>query len=109
MKEDFPEGKFVPIECDLQSFESVKKIKSKYSSIYCLACYAGTMATPDRATFDGYDTKMQTNHRDARIVTHSSLGRDHWDTPNKGLAEEYFGKNGGNLGGEEVKMMGGGC
>lgn len=134
MKEDYPDAKFVPIECDLQSFASVKKaiaeIKSKYSSIYCLACNAGIMATPDRATVDGYDTQMQTNHLshfllveelmplleagatahgDARIVTHSSLGRHYCNTPDKGLAEEYFGKNGGNLGGDEVKMMGGGC
>ena len=66
MKEDFPDAKFVPIECDLQSFESVKnaigEIKSKYSSIYCLACNGGIMASPDRATVDGYDIQMQTNH-----------------------------------------------
>jgi len=134
MKQEYPDAKFVPVECDLQSFESVKnavaEIKSKYSSIYCLACNAGIMATPDRATVDGYDTQMQTNHLshfllveelmplleagavthgDARIVTHSSLGRDNCHTPDKGLDEKYFGKNGGNLGGDELKMMSGPC
>ena len=96
--------------------------------LYCLSLNAGIMATPDKATKDGYDTQMQTNHLshfllaselfpllqaeaeatgDARIVTHSSLGRLH--TVNKGLEEKYFGKNGGNLGGDSLKMMGGAC
>ncbi|CAB9507919.1 Uncharacterized oxidoreductase C736.13 [Seminavis robusta] len=125
------DGKFVPIKCDLQDFASVttaaKEIKSKYSQIYCLANNAGIMATPDEATKDGYDTQMQTNHLshflltaelfplleaeanatgDARIVNHSSLGREH--TPNNGLEEKYFLKNGGDLGGNEQIMMGGG-
>jgi len=43
---------------------------------------------------------------DARVVSHSSLGRE-W-TPNNGLEEKYFLKNGGNLGGDEKIMMGGG-
>ena len=127
-----PEGKFVTIECDLQDFESVRsavaEIKSKYPKIYCLANNAGIMATPDKATKDGYDTQMQTNHLshflltaelfpllekqareggDARIVNHSSIGRNH--TPNKGLERKYFERNGGNLGGDGIKMMGGPC
>jgi NAD(P)-dependent dehydrogenase (short-subunit alcohol dehydrogenase family) len=86
------------------------------------------MATPDEATVDGYDTQMQTNHLshflltaellplleasaetvgDARVVTQSSFGRLH--TPNKQLEEKYFGKNGGNLGGNDIGMMKGGC
>lgn len=130
MKEDFPNSKFVPIECDLQSFESVKttiaEIKSKYTSIYCLACNAGIMATPDKATVDGYDTQMQTNHLshfllieelmplleegakahgEARIVTHSSGAKDMCQTSDKGLDAKYFGKNGGNLGGDELKLF----
>ena len=44
---------------------------------------------------------------DARIVNHSSVGRLH--TVNKGLEEKYFGKNGGNLGGNSIKVMGGAC
>lgn len=132
LKAAVPGGKFVTIECDLQNFESVRKaateVKSRYDKIYCLANNAGIMATPDEATVDGYDTQMQTNHLshflltaeflplleaeanangDARIVNHSSLGRLH--TPDNTLEEKYFGKNGGNLGGNELKMMAGGC
>lgn len=131
LKAAVPSASFVPVECDLQDFESVrsaiKQVKAKYQSIYCLANNAGIMATPDQATKDGYDTQMQTNHLshflltaellplleaeaqkngDARIVSHSSLGREY--TPNNGLEEKYFQKNGGNLGGNEKIMMGGG-
>lgn len=95
-----PEGQFIPIDCDLQDFSSVRKacaqIKEKYTSLYCLSNNAGIMATPDEITNDGYDKQMQTNHLshfllttelfplllksskeqgDARIVQHSSLGR----------------------------------
>ena len=42
----------------LQDFESVRKaaaeIKSKYEKLYCLSLNAGIMATPDKATKDGY-------------------------------------------------------
>lgn len=132
LKTAVPNGKFVPIECDLQSFDSVRnaisEIKNKYDKIYCLTNNAGIMATPDEATMDGYDKQMQTNHLshflltaellplleaeantngDARIVHQSSLGRLH--TPENRLEEKYFGKNGGNLGGNEVGMMSGGC
>lgn len=130
LKEAVPEGKFVTIACDLQSFESVRnaaaEVKRRYDRIYCLSNNAGIMATPDEATVDGYDTQMQTNHLshflltaellplleaeaaasgDARVVNHSSFGRLH--TPDKKLEEKYFGKNGGNLGGNEVGMMSG--
>jgi len=132
LKAIVPDGKFVDIVCDLQDFESVRKaaaeIKSKYRKVYCLALNAGIMATPDRATKDGYDIQMQTNHLshfllaaelyplletearvtgDARIVTHSSGGRLY--TPGNSLEEKYFGKNGGNLGGDGIKLMGGPC
>jgi len=132
LKEAVPDGRFVTIECDLRNFESVRRaadeIKSRHGAIYCLANNAGIMATPDEATVDGYDTQMQTNHLshflltaellplleaeaeangDARIVNHSSFGRLH--TPNDRLEEKYFGKNGGNLGGNDIGMMRGGC
>lgn len=132
LKEAVPDGKFVAIDCDLQSFDSVRSaansVKARYESIYCLANNAGIMATPDEATVDGYDTQMQTNHLshflltkellpllevtalslgDARIVNHSSFGRLH--TPNERLEEKYFHKNGGNLGGNDVGFMRGGC
>lgn len=64
LRQEVPNGKFVPIECDLQDFVSVRKaiqeVKSRYSKIYCLANNTGIMATPDKATVDGYDTQMQT-------------------------------------------------
>lgn len=132
LKRAVPRGKFASIECDLQSFDSVRtaaeEIRDKYKAIYCLANNAGIMATPDVATVDGYDTQIQTNHLshflltaellslleiwadangDARIVNHSSFGRLH--TPNDQLEEKYFGKNGGNLGGNDIGFMKGGC
>lgn len=132
LKSAVPNGKFTMIECDLQNFKSVRRaaneIKDKYSLIYCLANNAGIMATPDEATVDGYDTQIQTNHLshflltaelfylleaeaeangDARIVNHSSFGRLH--TPRDRLEEEYFGQNGGNLGGNDIGLMKGGC
>ena len=125
-----PSGKFLNIECDLQDFASVQKacdeIKSKYKSIYCLACNAGIMMTPDEATKDGCDTQMQTNHLshfiltqqlfpllevqantggDARVVFHSSGARD---MTKNGLEKKYFEKNGGNLGGDGTSMLMGG-
>jgi NAD(P)-dependent dehydrogenase (short-subunit alcohol dehydrogenase family) len=128
LKEAVPDGNFVPIECDLQDFASVRRaivdIKSKYSKIYCLANNAGVASLPDKATVDGYDVQMQTNHLahflltaelfpllqaeadekgDARIVIHSSNGRLY--TPNKRLEEKYLGKNGGNLGGDSDKKL----
>ena len=132
LKKAVPDGKFVTIVCDLQDFESVRdaiaSIQAKYDSLYCLANNAGIMATEDEATKDGYDTQMQTNHLshflltaelfplleaaakeygDARIVNHSSVGR--FFTPNNMLEEKYFGRNGGNLGGNSRTMMGGAC
>lgn len=132
LEEAVPDARLVAIDCDLQDFKSVRRaadeIKGRYETIYCLANNAGIMATPDEATVDGYDTQMQTNHLshfllvaellslleleaetngDARIVNHSSFGRLH--TPNDRLEEKYFGKNGGNLGGNDIGMMKGGC
>lgn len=80
------------------------------------ASYAGVMALPDQANKDGYDVQMATNHlshflltRDvmpllekaaerhgeARVVQMSSEAR-------KGapVDAKYYGKNGGNLGGD---------
>jgi len=133
LQEEVPNGKFVCVECDLQDFASVRtaaqEIKSKYNQIYCLANNAGIMATPDKATVDGYDTQMQTNHLshflltaellplleaqaeasgDARIVNHSSEARNM--TPkNSGLDRKYLEKNGGNLGGDKMGGFSGPC
>ena len=128
LKENVPSGTFVSIDCDLQNFESVRKaaaeLKQKYNNsdgIYCVCWNAGIMATPDKATVDGYDEQMQTNHLshflltaelyplleqyaakngDARIVNHSSGGRHM--TPKGALERQYFENNGGNLGGSDL-------
>jgi len=129
LRASVPEGKFVPIECDLQDFSSVRKaaeeIKAKgYKSIYCLSNNAGIMAMPDKITkADGFDQQIQTNHLshflltrelfplivnaskefgDARIVQHSSNARHM--THEKGLIEKYFSKQkrNGMLGGSHI-------
>ena len=113
--ESVPSGKFDPIACDLQSFESVrnamKEIKSKYEVIDALVNNAGVMALKDESTEDGYDVQIQTNclshflitrelfpllrkSKEARIVNHTSMAR--LGGP---LQKKYFEKNGGNLGG----------
>jgi len=116
LRKEVPNGKFEAVTCDLQDFESVKTaiktIKAGHERLDVLCNNAGVMALPDYATKDGYDVQMQTNclshflltkelfpllrkSDDARIVNHSSGAR-------KGgpLVEKYFGKNGGNLGGD---------
>tara|TARA_R110002096_G_scaffold16898_9_gene57942 strand:+ start:64907 stop:65854 length:948 start_codon:yes stop_codon:yes gene_type:complete len=116
LKEAVPAGNFEAIACDLQSFESVRSavaaIAAKHEKLDILCNNAGVMALPDKATTDGYDVQMQTNcishflltkelfplllkSDDARIVNQSSMAR--MGGP---LAAEYFGKNGGNLGGD---------
>lgn len=114
--ESVPSGKFDPIDCDLQSFESVhdamEAIQSKYEVIDVIVNNAGIMAIEDRATPDGYDVQMQTNvishflitkelfpllrkSEEARIVNHSSMAR--LGGP---LETKYFEKKGGDLGGD---------
>jgi NAD(P)-dependent dehydrogenase (short-subunit alcohol dehydrogenase family) len=113
------------IPCDLQDFSSVQaaadKIKANFEAVDVLCNNAGVMALEDKATKDGYDVQMQTNHLshflltkelypllkrarelrgEARVVNHSSLAR--MGAP---LKAEYFGKNGGNLGGNGASML----
>lgn len=116
LKEEAPSGKFVPITCDLQDLQSVRRaideIKSKHDRLDVLCNNAAVMALPDQATKDGYDVQMQTNcishflltkelfpllrkSNDARVVNHSSNAR--MGGP---LESRYFGKNGGNLDGD---------
>ncbi len=111
-----PNGKFEAIDCDLQSFASVKKameaVKSKHELMDVLVNNAGVMALRDAATADGYDVQMQTNvlshflitkelfpllrkSKEARIVNHSSMAR--LGGP---LISDYFEPKGGNLGGD---------
>ena len=122
------------IECDLQSFDSVRKgiaaVKSlcNSSGLDVLVNNAGVMAMKDIATSDGYDIQMQTNHLshfllarelfpllelaaskrgEARIVHHSSGARFYPSSP---LDAKYFGKNGnGKLGGDGASMFLGGA
>jgi len=116
--------------------EAADEITKKYPALYALGNNAGIMLGKDEATKDGYDKQMQTNHLshflltakllpllkkgaaeygDARVVTMSS-GTRHGDSTHKvgafadgkgGLEEKYFGKNSGNLGGDDVKIGGG--
>lgn len=116
LQESIPDGKFDAIDCDLQSFDSVRSaaeiIKSKYEVIDALVNNAGVMALKDEATGDGYDVQMQTNvishfliakelfpllrkSKEARIVNHSSMAR--LGGP---LVTDYFEQKGGELGGD---------
>ena len=119
------------IPCDLQDFESVKQaartIIAKYEAVDVLCNNAGVMALEDKATKDGYDVQIQTNHLshflltkelypllkraaelrgEARVANHTSEARL---AQNRNLQEEYFGKNGGNLGGDGASMFFGGA
>jgi NAD(P)-dependent dehydrogenase (short-subunit alcohol dehydrogenase family) len=73
LQEYVPNGKFIQIEFGLQAFSFVQRaiheIKSKYSKIYCLANNAGVVTTSDRATLDGYDIQIQTNHKSHFLLT----------------------------------------
>jgi len=132
LKAAVPDGKFVPIDCDLQDFKSVKdavaSIKSKgYTEIYCLCNNAGIMAVNDTITKDGFEVQMQTNHLshflltaelfplikaaskkfgDARITQHSSIAR--LMTEHAKLEEKYLlhQEKDGQLGGNEVPKGG---
>ena len=126
------------VDCDLADFDAVRKAAgivaaaTKDSGLDVMCNNAGVMALKDRATSDGYDVQMQTNHLshflltkelfkalqraaelrgDARIVNHSSLARN--GPPGTKLTpencEKYLGKNGGNLGGDGASMILGGA
>jgi NAD(P)-dependent dehydrogenase (short-subunit alcohol dehydrogenase family) len=116
LQESVPNGNFEAIDCDLQSFDSVRSavetIKSKYEKMDVLVNNAGVMALKDEATTDGYDVQMQTNvishflltkelfpllrkSVEARIVNHSSMAR--LGGP---LVSDYYEQRGGNLGGD---------
>ena len=116
------------VNCDLQSFESVRNAAAEVTDMFqdqgidVLVNNAGVMALEDKGTADGYDVQMQTNHLshfmltrmlfplldkrasekgEARVVNHSSLARIF---PFARLQAKYFGKNGGNLGGNGNSM-----
>ena len=126
-------GGATAVECDLQSFASVRAAAEKVkqlcgaSGLDVLCCNAGVMALKDEATADGYDVQMQSNHLshfllsrelfpllekaaalrgEARIVNHSSGARN---VPPGQLSAAYLGKNGGRLGGNGASMFFGGA
>ena len=127
LSEFCPDADFVNIECDLQSFESVKKaaqmiINACKDGLDALCNNAGVMALKDQATNDGFDIQMQTNHLshflltkelipilkkaadnkgESRVVNHSSIAR----FGVKKLEAKYFEKKGGNLGGNGSNML----
>jgi len=129
-------GKITHVDCDLMDFASVRaaaaKVLKTTDSIDVLCNNAGVMAMEDKATKDGYDVQMQTNHLshflltkelypalvkaselrgEARVVNHSSISRK--DPKGYPLtaesAAEYLGPNGGNLGGDSASMIRGGA
>jgi len=121
-----PGAEFIPVDCDLQSFDSVRQAGKKVLSLVpegldVLCNNAGVMALEDKATEDGFDVQMQTNHLshflltkilypamekavelrgEARIVNHSSVARF-----GKKLEAKYLEPNGGNLGGNGASMI----
>jgi NAD(P)-dependent dehydrogenase (short-subunit alcohol dehydrogenase family) len=132
MSQAYPDGRVTTIECDLQSFASVRAAGKRLhevcadEGIYALINNAGIMAMPDEATADGFDTQMQTNHLshflltrevfgllqkgatlhgESRIVNHSSMSRKGV----KKLEAKYLEANGGDLGGNGSSMFFGGA
>jgi len=119
----FPDAEIHSVDCDLQSFASVEAAAEQVGELCpegvdVLCNNAGVMALPDRATGDGFDVQMQTNHLshflltrqlmdlleraaeergEARIVNHTSVARL---TPKKTLIADYMEKRGGDLGGD---------
>ena len=121
-----PGADFVHVSCDLQSMESARAAGGAISTLLgdaplaVLALNSGIMAVADKATSDGYDQQMQVNclaqwalvralmpalerSGAARVVSHSSMAR--FAAPGSDgefLEAKYFGKNGGQLGGDAV-------
>ena len=132
LRQETPNANFNQIECDLQSFDSVrnavKQIEDACPNGLDVICNnAGVMALEDMATVDGYDVQMQTNHLshfllvkrlmpllkkaaemrgEARIVNHSSIARKQ---PKKTYEAKFLEKNGGNLGGNGSSLFFGGA
>lgn len=129
LRKEVPGSSITFIPCDLMSFQSVRDASERIrkeladTGLDVLVNNAGIMATPDKATTDGCDTQMQTNHLshflltselwplleqaaeqrgEARVANHSSEARR---MPAKKLEEKYLGKNGGNLGGDSTGFL----
>ena len=116
LRAEVPGGSFEQIDCDLQDFACVRAaaqaVRETTDILDILCNNAGVMALPDQTTRDGYDVQIQTNcishflltrevfglllkSDDGRVVNHTSAAR--LGPP---LEERYFGKNGGDLGGD---------
>lgn len=128
LSETFPDADLHSVECDLQSFSSVRSAAAKVrelcrEGVDVLANNAGVMALGDIATEDGFDIQMQTNHLshflltaelmpllslaaertgDARIVNHSSVARM---SPSKTLQADHLEQRGGQLGGDGSSLQ----
>ena len=64
------------IECDLQSYASVRAaaaklngIAAEFGGLDALVNNAGVMGVPDERTSDGFDVQMQTNHLSHFLLT----------------------------------------
>ena len=132
LKDSYPNAEIHSVDCDLQSFASVRNaikevIRICPEGVNILCNNAGVMALKDEATIDGYDVQMQTNHLshflltmelmpllektaeisgESRVVNHSSVARMN---PSKELKKEYLEKNGGKLGGDGDSFIFGGA
>jgi NAD(P)-dependent dehydrogenase (short-subunit alcohol dehydrogenase family) len=128
LRAEYPEAELHAVECDLQSFASVRAAAEKVRAlcpegVHVLCNNAGVMALPDQATGDGFDVQMQTNHLshflltrelmprleraaeasgEARVVNHSSSARL---VPKKTLLPEYLERRGGRLGGDGNALL----
>ena len=74
LKEENHPGSFHHVDCDLQDFESVRnsvpEVQSLCESGLDVLCNnAGVMAIEDKATKDGFDVQMQTNHLSHFLLT----------------------------------------
>ena len=68
--------KVITVECDLQSFASVRAaavqvatIAAEFGGLDTLVNNAGIMGFPDNRTGDGFDVQMQTNHLSHFLLT----------------------------------------
>ena len=73
---DSTNTEIVSVDCDLQSFDSVRRAAAEVAQIADarggldgLLNNAGVMGLPDERTQDGYDVQMQTNHLSHFLLT----------------------------------------
>lgn len=128
LSEKHPQGEVHDVECDLQSFESVRTAAAQVhelcpEGVHVLCNNAGVMALGDLGTVDGFDVQMQTNHLshflltqqlftllqraaeaegEARVVNHSSVARL---GPSRELQAKFLQQNGGQLGGDGSRLQ----